>query len=110
MASKRGGARPGAGRKKVAEKAKSAIEQARQKVVDKLPAIVDALIRSALEGDTKAGIHLLDRGMGKVVQALEHSGPEGGPLKVLVEYADDLAATAEAAPGPATDPPGDAAV
>lgn len=84
MAGQRGGARPGAGRKKVADKNLTALEQARKKVIDKLPLIVDALIKCALEGDSKfavlAGIHLLDRGMGKVTQALEHSGPGGGPV------------------------------
>lgn len=112
MADKRGGKRPGAGRKVVAKKNETAIEQARRKVVDKLPLIVDALIRSALDGDTKAGIHLLDRGMGKVVQALEHSGPEGGPMKIVVEYEDAVHPdqTPEATPGPGEDPQGDAAV
>ena len=95
-----GGARPGAGRPRKSEKHKGQIAKAEKRIADKLPEIADRLIELALgvwveerdeEGvrnvyreppDLKAVNIALERIMGKPRQAVEHSGPEGEPIRV----------------------------
>lgn len=45
--------------------------------------IADALFAKAKSGDTAAIRELADRTDGKVVQGLEHSGPEGEPIEMI---------------------------
>ena len=47
--------------------------------LDRLASVV---VNSALNGDMQAAKEIGDRLDGKPAQALEHSGPEGGPLVV----------------------------
>jgi SRSO17 transposase len=91
MASKRGGARVGAGRKKVAEKTakQTNVDLARNRVVDRLPEIADAMIRAALEGDVKAGIYLMDRALGKVTQAVDLKASGGVVVKGYMAFDPD---------------------
>lgn len=90
-----GGARPGAGRKPKEEKHATAISEAEQKIVDKLPLIVNAMTELALgvtvqevDEDTggvnvytkkpefKAGQYLMDRIMGKPVLKIKDEDAE----------------------------------
>lgn len=50
---------------------------------------IDVLWAKAARGDIHAFAFLADRGWGKVPFPVEQSGPEGGPMKVVFEYADD---------------------
>ncbi len=45
-------------------------------------AIADKLIELALDGDLPAIKEVLDRIQGKVAQPLEHSGEDGGPIRI----------------------------
>jgi hypothetical protein len=99
VANGHGGARPGAGKKPTRELYASKVRQAEKRIADRLPDIADALLRRALgvsvqtvdkDGgvvvyteppDVKAAAYLLDRIMGKPVQAQEVSGPGGGPVR-----------------------------
>ncbi len=100
----RGGARPGAGRKSKAEKYARPINAAEKQIVDKLPSIVDSLIRLA-EGvfveeynpitdkvavyqkapDRAAAEYLIDRILGKPRQYQELAGAGGEPLIPVTE-------------------------
>jgi hypothetical protein len=62
------------------------------------------------EPDREANQYILDRFAGKPRQAIELENGESGPLKIQVVYADPHADDTEPPPGPAEDPPGDAAV
>lgn len=86
MATGHGGPRPGAGRKPgkvskakidIAERAKSHGEAA---------LLTLAEIMQDTEAPHSARVSaanaLLDRGFGRPMQAVEHSGPEGGPISV----------------------------
>lgn len=91
--SRRGGARPGAGRKRgrpdrATLPEKEGIEaQAREHA----PAALKALIEIATTGASEparvsAAMGLLGYGYGKPRQAVEHSGEGGGPLVVTVTH------------------------
>jgi hypothetical protein len=93
-----GGARPGAGRKRKAEKFETPIQKAEGMIVDKLPWLVDKAMQLAdgvtvqkptLVGgtviykeppDLGAIKYLIDRVMGKPTERKEISGPDGGDL------------------------------
>lgn len=55
---------------------------------EKLRKLTDALVDRAIGGDTMAAREVLDRVEGKVAQALEHSGPDGGdiPTSLTVRF------------------------
>lgn len=96
----KGGARPGAGRKRAADKYATAINQAERRIADRLPDLIDKLFELAdgvtvMERDAhgrekvydrppdfKAASYLVDRVMGKPAQKLEaeHTGKDGEPL------------------------------
>ncbi len=107
MGEGRGGKRPNAGRKRTAEKYESAIQQAEKRIADRLPELIDGIFDLARGGDYKATAYLIDRVMGKPMQAVEQTGPGGGPLRVIVEYEDSFSAvegeTTEAASGTGED-------
>ncbi len=95
-----GGARPGAGRKRRAEKFETQIQRAEKKIADKLPMLIDKAIELS-EGvlseefnlltmkasvyqkppDLAAIKYLVDRIMGKPTERKELSGPDGGPIE-----------------------------
>jgi hypothetical protein len=47
--------------------------------------LITKLFTLAQKGNVKAAEMLLDRGYGKAVQAMQLSGPDGGPLKLSYE-------------------------
>jgi hypothetical protein len=49
-------------------------------------AVWKAVVDAARDGDMKAADLFLERLCGKVPQALEHSGPEGGAIHVLTKW------------------------
>lgn len=51
--------------------------------------IVDRAVRDAKKGDPTARKWLSDYIIGPPVQRNEHTGTDGGPLSILVTYADD---------------------
>ena len=59
-----------------------------------LDAVFISLLLEALQGDSKAAKELLDRGYGKVADAVELSGPGGGPIpsRVDISASDALVA------------------
>lgn len=93
-----GGARPGAGRKPKAERFAGPVAEAEQRIADRLPELIDNLFVLAAgvrvqEADKDGGVdiyteppdrraneYLIDRVLGKPRQAVEHSGPDGGPI------------------------------
>lgn len=106
----RGGSRPGAGRKPLREKYERHINQAEKKIADKLPQLVDVLMKQALgqilvqeeleDGpeihavapDRKAGEYLVNRILGRPTEHHELTGADGGPIEF-----DDLSDTERAA-------------
>lgn len=83
---KRGGKRPGAGRKPgeatlLAQKARQYIAEQLDK---KLKPIVQRALWQAERGDKQARDWLSAYAWGKPVQALEHSGPEGKPIPIEI--------------------------
>lgn len=50
----------------------------------KLRKFAESLVDRAIEKDTAAAREVLDRVEGKVAQALEHSGPEGGDIQTSI--------------------------
>ena len=85
-----GGKREGAGRKKgVPNKANAEIKKAAQKHTAKAVEIISQLM---LNGESEqvrlaAARELIDRGHGKAMQSVEHTGEGGGPIKASVEVA-----------------------
>lgn len=93
-----GGARPGAGRKRKAEKFETQIQKAEGMIVDKLPWLVDKAMQLAggvtVEKPTLVGgtviykeapdlgaiKYLIDRVMGKPTEHKEITGKDGGDL------------------------------
>lgn len=88
--SKRGGARPGAGRKSKAE-------------LLGLPALLEecwtdadrratlrALAAKASKGDMEAIKLLMAYAYGKPTERKEVSGPSGGPIEIVVQYEEDI--------------------
>lgn len=109
MATKAGGTRPGAGRKLKADKHAGAIAKAEKRIADKLPELIDNLLRLAQgvelqefdklgqaiirDGevvtyceapDRQANEYLINRIIGKPVDKREISGPEGGSIPVSI--------------------------
>lgn len=87
----RGGARPGAGRKRGKPNLASPAEKrtlealAKQHAETALAVLVEIATTGASEAArVTAATALLDRGYGKPRQAVEHSGEGGGPLRVHV--------------------------
>jgi hypothetical protein len=102
----KGGARPGAGRKPTAERYESQIRKAEKRIADRLPELVDNLLRLATgvvvqdvdvesgevlvyskPPDYKANEYLLNRIMGKPTERQEVTGQDGGPVEVNVSDA-----------------------
>ena len=86
---KRGGARPGAGRPKGGKNAATLELEALARAC--APAAFAALKIIAKKGASEAArvaaaCAILDRGYGKPRQAVEHSGPEGGPVEIAVTH------------------------
>jgi hypothetical protein len=85
----RGGVRPGAGRPKGQKDAKTLeIEAAAKRYAgDALKALLHVAKHGTSEGArVAAAVALLDRGYGKPRQAVEHSGPGGEPVQVMVTH------------------------
>ena len=99
----RGGARPGAGRKKGPAKQsdETAIEAVRAQIRGHLPEIVATLLGQSQAGSVKASIYLVDRLMGRPTQPVNLGGQPGNP--VALEYVNDWRHTLEtdSAPLPA---------
>lgn len=83
-----GGARRGAGRKPSDARAElpTLLEEAVSRA-DRV-AILRAQVDLAVGGDSKAAAMVLAYLYGKPVDRVENSGDGGGPLKIVVEYAD----------------------
>ncbi|MDP9415968.1 MAG: hypothetical protein M3Q08_18155 [Pseudomonadota bacterium] len=60
--------------------------------------------------DRAAGQYLIDRILGKPTSSVEVSDPDGGPLKVIIQYADADDHLAPPASGPAADQAGSEAL
>jgi hypothetical protein len=104
----RGGARPGAGRKRVRERFEKPVEVAEKRIADRLPFLVDKLFEMAEAGEFKAASYLVDRVLGKPRQSVdaEVTGANGGALRIVVEYDDpspNQDPVTETAPGAAAD-------
>lgn len=86
VARPRGGARAGAGRKP--DPYKHIWDRAIKEGVtpERAAAIIESLVMEASTGNVQAANVLLDRMLGKVPQAVQHQGAEGGTLKIVVEY------------------------
>lgn len=87
--SRRGGARPGAGRPKGRKNRRTLeIEAAAKKYAnDALKALVEVAKTGSTEGArVSAAVALLDRGYGRPRQALEHTGEQGGPLQIAITH------------------------
>jgi hypothetical protein len=91
--SRRGGARPGAGRKRgtpdkaTPEQKEGLEERARTHTDIALLTLVEIATTGTSEpARVTAANSLLDRGYGKPRQAVEHSGEGGGPLLVTVTH------------------------
>ena len=80
----RGGARPGAGRKpgKVNQIKRDLASMAKGHAEAALATLVEIMTNpgEAASARVSAATALLDRGYGKPVQAMEHSGPDGEPI------------------------------
>ena len=63
-----------------------AISEAHGEGGTKLRAVADALVKKAMEGDVAAIREIGDRLDGKVPQALEHTGDEGGPISLTFSW------------------------
>lgn len=126
-----GGKRPGAGRKPTRERFASNVTKAEKRIADRLPDLIDNLFELAegvtvqeIDGhgnrkvydrppDFRAASYLLDRILGKPVQAVdaEVSGPDNGALLIRVVYDDQHPDpdAADPAPGAAASDPGSGA-
>jgi hypothetical protein len=94
----RGGKRPGAGRKpgKVGAAKLALAEMAKEHAEDALQTLVD--IAKFGEGESarvSAAIAILDRAYGKPPQAIQHSGPDGGPIPTVIDVASLSSGTME---------------
>ena len=84
----KGGKRQGAGRPKGSKDPHTLqAEEGRRFVVatiaKNLGPLIQAMVDKALEGDVKAFSELFDRGWGKPLQGIEHSGKDGEPIKII---------------------------
>lgn len=83
----RGGARPGAGRKKgvatlVSERVRAYIAESLE---ENLGPIVEKAIELAKGGDKAARDWLTDHGIGKATQAVEISNPDGSLKTIIIQ-------------------------
>lgn len=106
MANGHGGRRPGAGRPPKRERNQQPVLEAEAKITGWLPDLVDRMFALAEAGDYRATAYLIDRILGKPRQAVEVSGEDGGPQRIVIEYADRRP---DADPDAAPTPPGTAA-
>jgi YHS domain-containing protein len=86
----RGGARPGAGRKKgkVGEAKRQLAEMAKEHAEDALLTLVEiAKGDAAASARVSAAVAILDRAYGKPTQALEHSTPDNSLSKLMAALA-----------------------
>ena len=87
MANGHGGARPGSGRKpgKVAQAKLDIAGKASKHGVAALAVLVEVMKDSDAPAAARisAANALLDRGFGRPLQAVEMSGPEGGPIQTI---------------------------
>lgn len=89
MATGRGGKRPGAGRPKGSRNQLTTERKAtlREMAMDHVPAALLALVEVAEKGSDAARVSaansILDRAFGKAPQAVELSGPGGGPVQTI---------------------------
>lgn len=60
--------------------------------IPRIEAVVRRIYKAAARGSIPAAALIFDRGWGKPTQPVETSGPEGGPLEVLIRYVDGLGA------------------
>lgn len=88
VATPRGGARAGAGRKP--DPFKNLLNVAIKNIVnqEEMDAVVRSLVDKAKSGDVQAANSLFDRMVGKVPQAVQHQGDTTAPFKIIVEYSD----------------------
>jgi hypothetical protein len=89
-----GGARPGAGRKSNAVRAAQAANRSR--LIGRLTdadfaSLADSLLQRALSGDVQAARLILSYAAGSPEADLTVSDPDGGPMRVVVEYVDSVA-------------------
>lgn len=115
--SRRGGFRPGAGRKP--GQAPRATKEQRETLADQARVharlALDTLAKIAKAGQSEAARvaaanHLLDRAYGKPTQSHEHTGAGGGPIQTvdLTKATDEQLAALEAVFGPLAAAGGDA--
>lgn len=86
-----GGARPGAGRKSNEVRAKQ--QANRDRLIGKLTDsdfenLAQSLMRRAQEGDVQAARLILSYAAGAPEAELTVSDPDGGPMRVVVEYVE----------------------
>lgn len=100
MANGRGGARPGAGRKKgsanklTVERKATLTELAQSYTDEALAALADVMRNGQSEAArVSAANSLLDRGHGKAVQAMEIGGTGGGPVETITRRVVDPSAS-----------------
>lgn len=103
-----GGARPGAGRKKKADKFETAINAAEQRIRDRLPELIDNMFILAggvvvqevdekddivhvfsKPPDRQANEYLINRILGKPTERQEVGGLNGAAIRVQVDYGDN---------------------
>ena len=98
----KGGARPGAGRKRKVDKHETAISRAEKQISDRLPSLIENMFALAdgvtvQETDSEGGVrvytrppdrqaneYLINRVMGKPTERQEVSGPEGEDIRVTL--------------------------
>lgn len=114
--SNRGGSRPNAGRKPkaVTELKQALISELAPPTGDPRTDAAEYAFRlfektmrdekgASLDLRLECGREVMNRVWGKPMQAVKHSGDDGAPLKVIVEYADDQGHLATPAPRPTSD-------
>jgi hypothetical protein len=98
----RGGKRPNAGRKNgsvnraTKENKATLSDLARRHSAIALKALADVAKKGTDSARVAAAVALLDRGYGRPVQSLEHSGPQGGPIPTLALDPEKLAGMTDA--------------
>lgn len=102
-----GGARPGAGRPRKSDKYAGQVVAAENQIADRLPQYIDNMARLAdgiyrqdededgnryvylTPPDRQANEYLINRILGKPTEKQEHTGANGGDLRVLVQSVSD---------------------
>jgi hypothetical protein len=125
MANGHGGKRPGAGRPAKSEQHLTAIQDAEERISQRLPQLLGKLFELAdgievqgfsLDGSPKVYTrapcfkslsYLVDRVMGRPAQPIEGSGPDKEPFRFVVEYVN--APAREGDSDPASEAPSEAA-